>query len=222
VWDAQPSDVKGGHWCPECTIHVSERICREMFERIFDKKFPKRKPKWLINPDTGKKMELDGFCKELNLAFEYQGQHHYKVTGFSTEELLVKQIGRDKLKREICDKNNILLIEVPYKIGYEDLPKFIITECQNKGIEVPHVRLDAFDYKSFNIYSPGKLEKLQRIAEERGGKCLSDAYINSTTPLKWQCKEGHVWETKPINITQGRWCPRCGRRRKKKNEIQTV
>jgi hypothetical protein len=90
-WEAQPSDVKGGHWCPECTIHVSERICREMFERIFDKKFPKRKPKWLLNPDTGKKMELDGFCKELNLAFEYQGQHHYKETGFTTEELVMKQ-----------------------------------------------------------------------------------------------------------------------------------
>ncbi|CAB4434209.1 unnamed protein product [Rhizophagus irregularis] len=29
------------------------------------------------------------------------------------------------------------------------------------------------------------------IAEERGGFCLSDNYINNITPLKWRCSKGH-------------------------------
>ncbi|MEN9407029.1 MAG: hypothetical protein RLZZ455_245 [Candidatus Parcubacteria bacterium] len=53
------------------------------------------------------------------------------------------------------------------------------------------------------------IEEMQGIANERGGKCLSPRYINSTTNLKWQCKEGHIWEAKPYLVKQGTWCPKC-------------
>lgn len=50
------------------------------------------------------------------------------------------------------------------------------------------------------------------IALERGGKCLSDVYTNSTTKLHWRCKEGHEWETIPKHITLGKWCPECAKK----------
>jgi hypothetical protein len=55
-----------------------------------------------------------------------------------------------------------------------------------------------------------RFEELQEIAEKRGGKCLSTEYINSTTKLKWQCKEGHVWMTSPHYIKYVHtWCRNC-------------
>ena len=53
------------------------------------------------------------------------------------------------------------------------------------------------------------LKKMGRIASEKGGKCLSPAYINASTKLRWECSEGHVWEATPNSIMRGRWCPQC-------------
>jgi hypothetical protein len=53
------------------------------------------------------------------------------------------------------------------------------------------------------------LDEMKSIAESRGGKCLSDKYFDSVTKLKWQCKEGHVWDAQPSAIKAGSWCPKC-------------
>jgi hypothetical protein len=60
-----------------------------------------------------------------------------------------------------------------------------------------------------------RLEKLNRIAEKNGGKCLSKKYVNQSTKLKWQCSKGHRWETTPKVILQGSWCRKCAQLRSK-------
>lgn len=55
------------------------------------------------------------------------------------------------------------------------------------------------------------LEELAMIAESRGGKCLTDTYVNCFEPMKWQCQFGHTWVTPGSNIKQGRWCHVCYR-----------
>lgn len=55
------------------------------------------------------------------------------------------------------------------------------------------------------------LAEMLLIAEKKGGKCLSDQYLNSKTPLKWQCKNNHVWLALPTNIKSGSWCDVCAR-----------
>lgn len=55
-----------------------EEISRGYFEYIFEgKKFIKSRPKWLKSPKNHS-IELDGYCSELKLAFEYNGVQHYK------------------------------------------------------------------------------------------------------------------------------------------------
>ena len=55
-----------------------------------------------------------------------------------------------------------------------------------------------------------KLEELQQIARKKGGKCLSEYYINNHTKLKWKCKEGHKWEATTKSVKQNHcWCPYC-------------
>ncbi|MDN9181960.1 hypothetical protein KLJ11_14620, partial [Clostridioides difficile] len=47
----------------------------------------------------------------INLAFEYQGQQHFKsVDFFGGEETLEKNKLRDKKKKRLCDENNVKLI----------------------------------------------------------------------------------------------------------------
>ncbi len=53
------------------------------------------------------------------------------------------------------------------------------------------------------------IEDMQNVANERGGKCLSDTYVNSQTKLQWECGEGHQWEATPNKVKSGRWCPEC-------------
>ena len=37
----------------------------------------------------------------------------------------------------------------------------------------------------------GTLEDMQQLAKDHGGKCLSKEYINTSTKLLWECKQGH-------------------------------
>ena len=53
------------------------------------------------------------------------------------------------------------------------------------------------------------LERLKAIAIERGGKCLSNEYINRITKLEFQCSKGHIWKTTSHSIVGNKWCPAC-------------
>lgn len=77
IFEMDINHVKRPQWCPSCAEGESEIICRGFFERIFNAKFPKARPEWLVNPISGGQMHLDGYCKKLKLAFEFNGPQHY-------------------------------------------------------------------------------------------------------------------------------------------------
>ena len=56
--------------------------------------------------------------------------------------------------------------------------------------------------------------EMSLIANDRGGKCLSGHYVNRKTKLLWECANGHQWESTPINIKMGKWCPVCATERR--------
>lgn len=54
------------------------------------------------------------------------------------------------------------------------------------------------------------LIELQRLANQKGGRCLATYYLNSKTKLLWQCKNGHQWYATSFSIkTRESWCPVC-------------
>jgi hypothetical protein len=54
------------------------------------------------------------------------------------------------------------------------------------------------------------LEKLQRVAKERGGKCLSTTYKKGPEKMQFECGEGHQWESlASLVLFSGNWCPTC-------------
>lgn len=213
IWEAAPHNILAGSWCPICSIGISERICKTIFESIFYKKFPKQRPRWLIN-SRGNLMELDGYCKELNLAFEYQGKQHFlEHELFHRGSSLEQRKSDDEIKRELCKKKGVILIEVHYNISYDKIYDLIINECKAKGILIPeHTKIDI---NKLEIFSPIILDELKNIALGHGGECLSTQYINSSTKLKWRCKNGHIWEAISYSIKSGRWCGVCSGLKKK-------
>lgn len=59
--------------------------------------------------------------------------------------------------------------------------------------------------------SPDKLVKIQEIARERGGECLSREYPRFGDKLRFRCERGHEWEAEARKIREGHWCGRCPR-----------
>lgn len=216
IWESAPKEIKSGCWCPICSPSISERICRKYFEIILNKKFPKVKLTWLIN-SRGHKMELDGYCEELRLAFEYQGEQHYEKHQHFHKKISFEQRKEDdERKRKLCKENGIILIEIPYTIDFENVGTHIIKECKKRNIQVPEIT-KKLDYKLFNISSPEKLKEMQQIATSRDGKCLSGIYINNHTNLKWICNKGHMWNATPTNIKSGHWCRQCAALKRRKS-----
>jgi hypothetical protein len=111
----------------------SERECRRIFEEIFEETFVKIRPEWLISSKTFEPLELDGYNEKLKTAFEYQGEHHEKLSYYNdfSEEKLFEQQERDRDKVRICADRGITLIVIPSKYNYEDplaLKNFILSE----------------------------------------------------------------------------------------------
>jgi hypothetical protein len=54
------------------------------------------------------------------------------------------------------------------------------------------------------------LERLQKIAESKGGVLLATEYVNDQTKVAVRCGEGHEWSTTPRALVHhGSWCKRC-------------
>lgn len=104
---------------------VNETQCRDIFERFYPGyTFPSVRPDFLKNPLTKRNCELDGYNHELKIAFEYNGDCHYKFPNYwntTNETDFHKYIARDKYKKQTCAKLGIKLIIIPYNIrgGYE-------------------------------------------------------------------------------------------------------
>jgi hypothetical protein len=66
------------------------------------------------------------YCEELKLAIEYNGIQHYEFTKFfhKDETNFQKRLADDKLKTQLCIKNEIDLIIVPY--NKKDIKKYIV------------------------------------------------------------------------------------------------
>jgi len=112
-----------------------ETECRRVVENMFNKPFKKIRPNILSNPITGNNnLEIDCYNDDLKIGIEYNGIQHYKYSPFfhKNKEAFYNQKYRDYMKRDLCEKNGILLIEVPYTVQVEDIENFLIEKLQHR------------------------------------------------------------------------------------------
>ncbi|MBY9010801.1 MAG: hypothetical protein KGD70_00340 [Candidatus Lokiarchaeota archaeon] len=149
IFERRPTNLKRGDWCPVCSQGKFEKTCRRFFEEMFQDEFPKDKPKWLVN-SRGNQMELDGHNKSLNLAFEAQGEQHYRAVSHFNQTLkdLKHRIEDDSTKLELCKQNNVILIQVPYYVHPNKLQHYITEKFEhlsNKKLPM----IPKIDYNKF-------------------------------------------------------------------------
>jgi hypothetical protein len=208
-WEAIPISIKVGTWCPYCakktklTIEELQRIAEERGGKCLSKKY--------INNYT----KLKWRCKEGHKWEAISTSIKYAKTWCP---VCAKKILEDKLKLTIEEMQQIAKAR-----GGKCLSKEYI-DCRTKlkwrckeGHEW-ETTPDSIKRGTWCPYCHKKakltIEDMQRIAEERGGECLSKEYIGSQTKLRWKCKEGHEWEARPVNTKRGSWCPYCAKKAK--------
>lgn len=91
-----------------------EKIVQQMLTEFFpDKVFERncRSIPWLMSINGGR-LEIDFYCKELDLGIELHGPSHFLSTwGF---DKLLNQQKNDRTKRELCLEHRLRLIEIKY------------------------------------------------------------------------------------------------------------
>jgi hypothetical protein len=66
------------------------------------------------------------------------------------------------------------------------------------------------------------LREMQDIGVSRGGKCISNEYVNANTNLLWECSEGHRWKAIPNRIKRGSWCPICSKENRRNGAEKAI
>jgi hypothetical protein len=123
-------------------INKTEEKCREIFQRIFQRPFPSIRPDWLKSPATGRNLEIDGFCPDIEtslgkgLGFEYNGIQHSKYTTHfhrKGPQEFDYQCAKDDWKNAKCKDLGITLINIPHDISPHDLERHIKYKLKKIG-----------------------------------------------------------------------------------------
>ena len=213
-WRATADSVKGGTWCASCAYgsSIGERMTREYLEQMTGKPFPMLWPDWLVNRE-GNRLELDGYCESLKIAFEHHGKQHFgEVAHFHRRKGdLEKLLRDDRTKRRRCAQHGITLIEVPDVFGSiqpADLYDFLAKQLRRAGIRAfckkDDIRLDLK-----KIYAPEFLAKFQAVVSTKKGTLVSGKTASRECAITMRCSEGHEWNTTVGYIVRGNWCPEC-------------
>jgi thiol-disulfide isomerase/thioredoxin len=193
-WKAVPSSIKQGKWCPYCagiakkTIEQMHQLAKERGGRCLSEKY--------INNQT-------------KLLWECSEGHRWKATprqgkwcpycagrGKTIEDMqkLAKGRGGKCISKAFLGARKKLLWECSKGHQWMAIPDSI-----RRGSWCPQCRGS----------KKQTIEKMRQIAKKRGGKCLSNIYLNNSSKLLWECENGHQWEAIYSSIQRGRWCPVC-------------
>jgi hypothetical protein len=208
-WEASVANVVNrGSWCPICSSGLHEEVCRLCFEALLGSPFIKSRPKWLKNR-LGNQLELDGYCESLCLAFEHQGEQHFRDVPVFCHDLQ-RQRENDEDKARLCANNGVTLICVPplaSQLKLTEVVGFIADSLVKLGLVLvkPTSEVDVEDLV-LEARKPEAERKLKRIKDKaalKGGECLGQV----GSAYRFKCGRcGHEWNSR---FPGKSWCPNC-------------
>lgn len=204
VFEIRPLFVQRGAWCPQCTIHDKKIAALGLMQEWAEKRGGKCLSKYYENSST-------------RLEWECKNGHRFKKTRDYIKQQ--KNWCYDCELTELRKRNLVLVQKIAEKKSgkclseeYFDLDTKLEFECKYGHIwKTSPINIIYAHTWCPHCYGHLRktIENMQQLAAKKKGKCISKKYVNSVTPLKWQCDKGHLWKTPAINIISGTWCPKC-------------
>ena len=131
IWEASLNNCRKGHWCPYCKNKTENKV-RAIFENLLGVEFPPTRFPWLIGAKGGR-MSLDGYNDQLKLAFEYDGEYHFRPHYTNKDYKLETRQKNDELKNKLCKEQGIHIIRIDYtqKFQLEEVIQQKISEWKS-------------------------------------------------------------------------------------------
>lgn len=126
---------------------IGEKLCCKILEEYIQRKVILHyRPNFLKNPKTKRNLELDMYDPVTKVAIEYNGAQHYKYVDAFDNDVNNQQY-RDKLKLELCNKEGVYLIVVPYTID-------TMTYDKNGELKYAKFNEEQREYKLLSFIKP--------------------------------------------------------------------
>lgn len=206
-WDASPSNVKRGTWCPICAGHQPGRTYVSPPPLIIEEL------QQLARERGGECLSTTYTNNRTRLRWRCAAGHEWEATAQS-----VKQHTH---WCPVCsvEAQRLTLADM-HQLAQERGGECLSTEYVNAGTNLRWRCVAGHEWGATpsNVKHQGSwcyecqkltLAEMQELAQKRGGQCLSIEYVNSYTPMLWQCGQGHQWNARPSNVKFGTWCPIC-------------
>lgn len=119
--------------CPRCESTWSSG--EQMVAQILEDNNIQYVPQYRFDDCKYKgQLSFDFYLPEYNICIEYHGKQHYvPIEYFGGQKNFETQIRRDNIKKEYCNKNNILLIDIPYTYNSIDtISQYLLTQINNQ------------------------------------------------------------------------------------------
>lgn len=201
-WEAKFDHIKNGHWCPHCagnapsTLEKCQKLAKNKNGRCLTSKYTNNKTLMLWECKSGHQWTANWNRIKCGRWCPYCYHDDLRDTLQECREFAKSKGGRC-LSNKYTNNQTIMLWKCatiehpPWKARFNSI-KGANTWCP---------------YCAGNI--PLTLKYCQELARNKGGKCLSEEYINNNTNMLWECKNKHQWPAKLRTISGGCWCPEC-------------
>ena len=214
VWEAaavsvKPNGFHAGTWCPLCPRRMKGKPARlsiEEMQEIAEQRGGKCLSTTYVNAHT----KLKWRCAE---GHEWEAKPAYVKLGTWCPVCSSRQKLRLEVLQDEAIERGGRLVSTEYAGAHSPL-RWECAEGHQWETGASKIRSG-----SWCPHCAGKarlsIEEMEELARSYGGECLSKRYINSVTPLKWRCAEGHVWKAAPGMVKpsgfqeRGTWCPQC-------------
>lgn len=178
-------------FCRDCkNPYVGQAVTKMYIEALTGLIFQTCRPAFLKQL-SGSNLELDGFNKEMKVAFEYNGLEHYVRSSRQSQEDFENLQKRDQWKYKTCKENNIKLLiikEIDGKFDEEHIKKSVIYFLEEEGIRMV-TDPNTVTVDLTKLYVDYDLERIKNACEKLNLTLLSDIYIGSTVNVMVKCNE---------------------------------
>lgn len=190
--------------CKKINKYFSQEKARFVFEELTGFSFP------LTRKELNGRLELDGFCKNLMLAFEYNGEQHYNPNHYYN--LLQKktkydnQFIRDIKKKDICDKKGIQLLYIRHTTDTKTMEENIRLQLKKIGVKTKN---QPISWSKFSVKNDNFI-KTKNILNTKNIKLLTGSYLGSHSRHKFECYVcSYRWEAVLKDVVHKSGCPKC-------------